>query len=392
MPRNSAKLTVIGIECEALEGPTWGMGRQIRKLLEGLAARKDLYDTHRFILYSNGSLPADTLYAQELFIQRPCGLKTLLGSWAPSSFSVHYYVLLPLRILWDSLRYNLRAMYYPNYMLPLIHPPHVRSLVMLTEDIFRESRNPALPFRYRLAYQIFATFWANRRADRIMAISHASADALEHLGIPRARIAINEMGVPAATSSQQTIDNRQRTDFLFVGQAFPRRHLKEALIAFEGLARTRPEATFQIIGRDKYPEPTISPLVERMNATLGRQAVTLKEYVPDEELIEAYRQARTLVYVSETEGFGMPPLEALAYGTAPVVADTPVNREIYGPHAFFVPVPITQEGIVYAMECSVTDEFTHRTIHAAAPAILARYTWSAHTERFVSIMHELIRC
>lgn len=379
-------MRTVGIECEALEGPTWGMGRQIRKLLEGLAKRSDLVGRYRFILYSNDHLPADPLYDHELFIRRPCGVKNILGSWAPLSFSIHYYVLLPLRLWWDSFRYSLTAMYYPNYMLPIIHPPHVRSLVMLTDDIFREAFNNSVPFRHRIAYRVFALFWAKRHATRIMAISHASAAALEHLGIAPKRIVVNEMGVVEPIETALTAN---KSDFLFVGQAFERRRLKESLESFERIATEHPSLTFRFIGRDKYPQPTIVPLIERINAKLGRKAVTHAEYVTDEELAAAYRAARTLVYVSDTEGFGMPPIEALSYGTPPVVADTPVNREIYGTCAFFVPVPIASEGIERAMRDAVGNEQERHRILSAGPAIVSRYSWQNHADRFIVTMDEL---
>jgi glycosyltransferase involved in cell wall biosynthesis len=376
----------VGLECEALEGPTWGMGRQIRKLLEELAARNDLAAHFRFILYSNGNLPADPLYDHPLFVRRPTGLKAVLGPWAPSSFSIHYYVLLPLRLWWDSVFGNVRAMYYPNYMLPIIHPPHVASLVMLTDDIFREVRNSGVPFRHRIAYRIFATFWARRRATRIMAISHASAAALAEMGIAPGRIAVNEMGV---IEPVPVAEPAVRCDFLFVGQAFPRRRLKESLESFVRIAAGRPSLTFRFIGRDKYTRPTIAPLIEDINRRLGRTAVTAQEYVPDAELSAAYRSAAALVYVSDTEGFGMPPIEALSCGTPPVIADTPVNREIYGDAAFFVPQPFSGQGIEEAMRRALDDDAERRRILAAGPGIIARYSWGNHATRFLKIIGPL---
>lgn len=382
----SKGISTIGIECEALEGPTWGMGRQVRKLLEGLTQRDDLKGRFRFVLYSNNPLPVDPLYDHVLFTRRPCGLKAYLGPWAPSSFSIHYYVLLPLTVLWDSIRRGVKAMYYPNYMLPIIHPPHVRSLVMLTDDIFKEARNPALHIRYRLAYLVFALFWAKRRATKIMAISHASKTTLERKGIAPDRITVNEMGVP-----EPSVISAQAppSDFLFIGQAFPRRRLKESLEAFARIAHERPGLTFRVIGKDKYPEPTIAPLTKRINDSLGRRAVMTDEFVPDEELVAAYRAASALVYVSDTEGFGMPPLEALSYGTPAVVADEPVNREIYGEHAFFVEPPLTGESIETVMRRALDDGAARERIISAGPGIIARYSWRAHTDRFMDIMNTL---
>ena len=375
----SQNIRTIGIECESLETPGFGVGRIVRKLLEGLAARDDLRGRFRFVLYSNGSLPDDPLYEHALFEKKPCGMKPTFGSWAPRSFSLYYFVLLPIRLLFD--RPNM--MFFANYMLPVGTP--VKSLVVLTDDIFRETHNPLLKLRYRIAYRIYATFWAKRFATRVMAISHSSVASLVREGISEKRISVNPLGVPLPV----TTGNGEAVDFLFVGQSLVRRRLKETLDVFARIADIRPGLTFRFIGIDKYPTPTIAPLIRRINDTLGREAATWQERVDDRKLANAYRSARSVVYISDVEAFGMPPLEGLSYGATPIVADTPINREIYGDHAYFVPMPITLEGISQAMLRSLDDVEHQNSIISAGPGIIGRYSWQAHADRFVDIVSSM---
>jgi glycosyltransferase involved in cell wall biosynthesis len=382
MPTDSEKsktLHRIGIECESIEDDSYGVARLITKLLEQLAARPELSRTHRFVLYFNKRIPDLPFLNSPLFEKRLIGL----SRWGlPGSFSAYYYILLPLE-LWRS---RPAAMYYPNYMLPLIHPPQVPSLVMMTEDIYREARNPKLPLRYRAAYLLFSLFWAARRATKVMAISRTSRDVLVGEGIPRDRIAINELAVdpPKAHDSQPTTHN----SFLWVGQAFERRHLREALAAFTDLAQDKPELTFRIIGPDKYNPPIIGETARLINQRLGRMAVSWEPHVSDEMLATHYRAAAALVYVSDAEAFGLPPLEALSYGAVPVVADVAVSREVYGEHAFYA-TQSSVEAIGSAMREAITNTTRRDAVRKAAPAILARYTWSAHADRFVRIMNKL---
>ena len=58
-----------------------------------------------------------------------------------------------------------------------------------------------------------------------------------------------------------------------------------------------------------------------------------RSYVPDAELVVALRTASAFAFLSDYEGFGLTPLEALAAGIPIVVLDTPIAREIYGPAA-----------------------------------------------------------
>src|SRR3989344_4797544 len=209
----------IGIECESLEGISWGIGRITQKLLEELSHRPELKGYFQFTLYFNGPAPELSWLDHELFQTKSIGPPSVFGKWAPLSFSIYYYVLLPLRLWLDQPE----LMYWPNYMLPIIAP--WPSLVMLTEDIWHEMRNPRRPLRYKLGYWVFAN-WAALFATRIMAISHASRDALVNLfGIEPERIMVNELAV----DSPMTVQPMEGKYFLYVGQAFERRHLRESL-------------------------------------------------------------------------------------------------------------------------------------------------------------------
>jgi hypothetical protein len=373
----------IGIECQSLEGQTFGVGRLVEKLIEALDDRESVRRRFHITLYSNGPLPDSVPLDPRLFTARPVGLPALLKSSRRSSFSLYYFLLLPLALRRD----RPRAVFYPSYMLPIGAPRG--SLVLLTDDVFREAEDPGLSFRHRLLYRIFSLGWARKHATRVMTLSEASADHLGARGVDRSRIVVNPLAVDAARTD---VAPAPFSTFLWVGQAFPRRHLREALLAFRTLASTETEgepATFRIIGPDRYPTPTVEPLVEEINRALGRPAITWDPYVEDDDLAAAYAAAGAIVYVSETEAFGLPPLEALSYRTPAVLADTPVNRELYGEQAFYVPVPVTEAAIASAMRDSMHDGARRAAIRASAGSITSRYGWTRYADRFLAAMTEL---
>jgi GT2 family glycosyltransferase/glycosyltransferase involved in cell wall biosynthesis len=370
----------IGIECESLEGPTWGMGREVAELLGSLSEYEGARSRFHISLYSNGPLPGQVAYDPGLCVNRPVGRRSASRRRGHRSFSLYYFLLLPLALLRD----RPSAVYFPNHMLPV--GAARSSLVMINADIFQEVGDRLLPYRQRVLYRLFSLGWAKARATRIMTVSDASAEQLAAHGVERERIVVNPHGVDPPRDGD-VLD--PPPTFLWVGQAFPRRHLREVLEAFEGLARGHDDMTFRVIGPDRYPTPVLEDAVARVNVTLARPAVQWDEYVDEEELRAAYRSSTTIVYVSATEGFGLPPLEALTYGTPAVLADTPVNRELYGPHAFYVPVPITVAGIAAAMQRSRHDTAARERIRAAGPSITRRYTWAAHADRFMRVMFDL---
>ena len=368
------RIRTIGIECESLEGDVYGVARITHNLIRALAARPTLGNAWHCTLYFKRAVPAE--YATldpAVFTTRVIGL---------GSFSLYYYLALPLRLWRDRPDF----MYYPNYMLPVLHPPHVRSVVMLTEDIYREMHNPRLPLRYRIAYRIFAAGWAAHRATNVMAISNASADALKVYISPE-RIVVNPLGVTPPARS--TVGEFGRY-FLWVGQAFERRHLREALAAFAPIAAEHADLEFRIIGSDKYDPPMISEAVRHLNRVLGRQAVSWRQSVDENELSAAFAGAQALVYVSDTEAFGLPPLEALVHGTPAVVADTPITREVFGSHAFFASrTDVT--GIGEALRRAIDDRRERSRILTATASIASRFTWSGFADRFLRMARKLAR-
>ena len=91
------------------------------------------------------------------------------------------------------------------------------------------------------------------------------------------------------------------------------------------------------------------------------------------------------MFLSEYEGFGMTPLDALAAGVPPVVLDTEVAREIYGPAALFVAQP--EPGAIHeALRRALFDDDARGRILEAAPQQLARYSWQECGHRTLQVL------
>lgn len=364
----------IAFECESLEDTSWGTAREVRGLLNALVALPEVRERYTIVAYFKSHIP------DEPWLHYPNVRAVLVKPFRflPSSFSLYFYVFFPIRVWFD----RPAVTYIANYMLPLIF--RGRSIVMLTEDIWSEMHGSALPFKYRLAYRIFAT-WAAARATRIMAISHTSGLRVAELfGISPARIAVNELAV----SPPIQVAPRAGTYMLYVAQGLPRRHLRETIMAFAEMAVRHPELTLFAIGPDKYSPPIIDSLMRSTNVTLGREAVVWVTRVSDEELASAYAGARAFVYVSDVEAFGLPPIEALSYGVPSVLLDRPVHREIFGDNAFYA-TDTEIPTLAAVFERALFDTTRRSHIIAAADSVLSRYTWEGHAQRMLSTIKQI---
>jgi glycosyltransferase involved in cell wall biosynthesis len=142
--------------------------------------------------------------------------------------------------------------------------------------------------------------------------------------------------------------------------------------AFGAIARAHPDSALDIVGDNRsYPREDLRRTIE----TEGLQTIVQwHEYVSDEQLRDLYARARAFAFLSEYEGLGLTPLEALAAGVPPVLLDTPVARESCGEAAMYVPTT-DQRAIARALEAVLFDEETRARLLAAAPAALAAYSW-----------------
>ena len=214
---------------------------------------------------------------------------------------------------------------------------------------------------------------AARRAARVVTISDFSRrEIVRHLGVPASKIDViyPAAGTPAARVPSPDAPHR----VLFVGSLFNRRHIPELIAGFARLARTGADVHLDIVG-DNRTTPRID--FEALASASGAASrIALRAYVPDDALAGVYAGARAFAFLSDYEGFGLTPLEALAAGVPIVVLDTPVAREVYGEAAIYVAGP-DPALIAGAIERVLFDEAERSRILAAAPGTLARYSWQA---------------
>jgi glycosyltransferase involved in cell wall biosynthesis len=177
-----------------------------------------------------------------------------------------------------------------------------------------------------------------RRADSVIAVSNNTArDAEELFGVPRSRIAVVPHGVSAGLrpmSGEELAAARERLKLperfiLFVGTIEPRKNLITLLDAW-AMMRDRPDLV--IVGGWGW---NYEPIRERMNR-LGDRVHHLDALEPS-YLPAIYNLALVLAHPAWYEGFGLPPLEAMACGTPVVVSDSSSLPEVVDDAGLMVP-------------------------------------------------------
>jgi len=170
---------------------------------------------------------------------------------------------------------------------------------------------------------------------------------------------------------------------LFVGSIFNRRHVPDLIRGFAPIARAHPDVSLDIVGDNRsFPR---EDLRQTIAAERIEPHVHWHEYVSDQRLAAMFAAARAFAFLSEYEGLGLTPLEALAAGVPPLLLETAVARESCGAAALYVPVndlAATTRGL----ESLLFDDRTRQRILSAAPAALAKYSWARAARETLAVI------
>lgn len=252
----------------------------------------------------------------------------------------------------------------PNYLLPPL-----RGAGVLTVHDLGFMRHPELSAAPELRLREVLPRTA-RRAGRIIVSSDFGARELAAFFpdlADRARVVplavrdvFFEPPSPAAARGSYAV---------FIGNLELRKGVDVLLDAFEIVRGQVSDARLVLIGAPSFGWDRIAA---RHADLLSSQSVTCAGYVRDDEAAALIGGARVLVYPSRYEGFGLPPLEAMACGTPVIAARSGPLPEVLGPHARYVPAS-DERALADEIARALTSEPDERAL-TAARAHAATYT------------------
>jgi glycosyltransferase involved in cell wall biosynthesis len=335
------------IAIDARKWRDYGIGTYVRNLVRHLA-RLDTQTTY-YLLCDSGDVPT---------------LRDLAANFVPvvdesGGYSFREHVSIP----WKLQRLGVDLLHEPHYVLPLLN----RSRAVVTiHDCIHLLFPQYLPTAGALQYAKFMMGSAIRRSQVVFTVSEASrqdilrfypeADEERVVVVPNA-IDPNLIANPGPDEIERVRERYQiRGRFvLYAGNIKPHKNLDRLIQAFALLKRqpSLEDVKLLIIGDEIHKYGSLRRAVE----TAGiRQDVRFFGFVPDSTLSALYRLASVFAFPSLYEGFGLPPLEAMACGAPVVTSKISSLPEVVGDAALLVD-PYSVEDIAHALS-RVLDDFT----------------------------------
>ena len=282
----------------------------------------------------------------------------------------------------------------PHYVLPPLTP--CKSVVTIHDCI--HLRFPQyLPNHFAYAYARTSMWFATHRSSRVLTVSEASKrDILRYFRVPDGKIdviynAIDERFGEAPTEEEISgVRERYQLDgpfVLYAGNIKPHKNLERLIEAFHLLRRGPLEQVrLLIIGDEISKYASLRHAVHRYKL---HKHVRFFGFVPDKTLAVLYRLAGVFVFPSLYEGFGLPPLEAMASGTPVVTSNVSSLPEVVGDAAVLID-PYEPVAIADAMRNVLTDASLRDTLRRRGLQRAREFSWERSVRRVREIYEEVL--
>jgi len=231
-------------------------------------------------------------------------------------------------------------------------------------------------------------------ADAIIAVSRSTkAEILKYLKVPEEKIQVIYEGCSPAFRPLPRDESKRKIrekynipgDFiLYVGTLEPRKNLKGLIQAYHR-SRAREDFLLVLAGGKGWKYKHIFRLVSQLDL---KDKVIFTGYVPDSDLPALYSSASLFVYPSFYEGFGLPPLEAMACGIPVIVSRTTSLPEVVGDAGVYVD-PMEVEQISTAIDTVLADAQLRHTLQKRGLKRAKLFTWEKTARETLKLYRKL---
>lgn len=365
----------IGIDARMIDNT--GIGRYLRNLLIQLAR----IDTRsEYVVFVNRNNSRVVTQNNVMFV--PLHIAVPL-------YSLREQYWLP----WEIRRWQPDLMHYPNFDLPLLRwSPYVVTIHDLIYYLYPDQ----CPSRAAHYYAGFMIKHAVAHARIVMTDSeYSKQDLIKHFAVPARKIrvvfpAADAQCCPRSVEEAHAIVRAQygitQPYILYVGKQHPYKNIATMLRAYAVYGDIYDNFQMVIAGKKDERQKELYQLAETLN--LGNRII-FTDFVKEETLFDLYRGARLFVFPSRYEGFGLPPLEAMACGVPVVCSNAASLPEVVGDAAIQVD-PNNVRGFADAMQSVLTDQTQWEMLRQNGLRQARQFSWETAARQLLQVYEDAL--
>jgi glycosyltransferase involved in cell wall biosynthesis len=322
---NNAFLFHICVDCRFLDSS--GLGRYIRNLIQLLVEEQDIYFT--FITYSDFLGFFDKIKSNNYHL--------ILAK--SQMYSIHEQLEMPFKIP------KCDAFWSPHYPIPILPIPAKKRITTIHDVNHLVLSKDLSPLQKLYAKWMF--FCSTRVSHSILTVSQFSKnEIMKYTGIASTKIFVTHIGIDIEKfhpihDLDQLNNIRIRYQLpnrfiLYVGNVKPHKNIQGILKAFSIMKSKGYQEKLVIVGRKENFLNGINNLNSILDELKITNEVIFTGYMSDVDLPYIYNLAKVFVFPSFYEGFGLPPLEAMACGCPVIASNVASLPEVCGNAAEYV--------------------------------------------------------
>jgi glycosyltransferase involved in cell wall biosynthesis len=268
-------------------------------------------------------------------------------------------------------------------------------IVTTTHDLtmfhfVRRGSTPLPIFQLKMGLYRFLFKWSHMKSDKIIVPTKYVADDLAaYQPSTKHKIVVTyEASEPPlkAPARKPTAVGAKDSFIMYLGNGFPHKNLLKLIEAFEILKHKHPKLKLVLVGKKDIHYDELEAVADTLS--VGKDII-FTGFLPDEETKWLYQHTRAYVFTSLSEGFGLPPMEAMAHGAPVVSSDATCMPEVYGEAALYCNARDAKD-VAEKVDRVLTDNTLRQKLITAIPAQLAKYSWHTMAEETLIVYKEIL--
>lgn len=293
-----------------------------------------------------------------------------------------------------AIRMKLDVLHDPCGIAPFLSPRRGYKKVTTIHDALPAVYPKTQPLLTRLVFSTFIAR-AGKTCDAILTVSQTSAkDLTRYYGFPAEMIQVTPNGVvPPDRLPSELIDKvlkgygASSPYFLYVGALHPRKNIRRVIEAFKLAKTCHNEINLVIVGPSSWGAH--HELQTVLGSTGNSTGIIFTGFLSDEDLGALYQGAYGLVFPSLYEGFGLPVLEAMSYGTPVITSNISALPEVAGDAALLVD-PMSVTDIARKMVMLLEDADLHADLQGKGYIRCKKFSWDETARRTYDVYKSLL--